>query len=253
VPSSEKAFRRRAAEGRIHSVETCGTVDGPGVRFVVFVQGCALRCLYCHNADTRDPDGGRRMTPADLLREALKYKSYMKFSGGGVTVTGGEPLLQAEFVASFFELCRQEGLHTTLDTSGFCPLERARPALDASDLVLLDIKSMDPETHRRVTGASREPTLAVARYLSGTGKPMWIRFVLVPGLTDSPSNIAPMADFIAGLRNVQKIQVLPFHKMGEYKWAQMGMSYDLKDTPIPTPGQVEAASSFFRAKGLKVE
>ena len=177
----------------------------------------------------------------------------MRYSGGGVTVTGGEPLLQAKFVTSFFELCRREGLHTTLDTSGFCPLDRARPALDACDLVLLDIKSMDPDTHRRVTGASREPTLTVARYLSTIDKPTWIRFVLVPGLTDSPSNIEPMAEFIVGLRNVAKIQVLPFHKMGEYKWAEMGMSYDLKDTPIPTPEQIEAASAFFRAKGLKVE
>ncbi len=234
-------------------METCGTVDGPGVRFVVFLQGCALRCLYCHNADTRDPSGGRRMSPADLLSEALKYRSYMRLSGGGVTVTGGEPLLQAEFVATFFKLCRQEGLHTALDTSGFCPLDRARPALDASDLVLLDIKSMDPDLHRRVTGASREPTLAIARYLSEINKPTWIRFVLVPNLTDAPSNIESTAEFIAGLRNVQKIQVLPFHKLGEYKWTQMGLSYDLKDTPIPTTEQLEAACAIFRAKGLKVE
>ncbi|MCM2321845.1 MAG: pyruvate formate-lyase-activating protein [Oligoflexia bacterium] len=243
----------RAAKGRLHSIETCGTVDGPGVRFVVFLQGCALRCLYCHNPDSRDPRGGRPVTPEELLAQANKYRSFMAKSGGGVTVTGGEPLLQPEFVARFLNLCKAEGLHTALDTSGFCELERAKPALEAADLVLLDIKSMDAETHRRVTGVPRDSTLAIARYLHEIGKRTWIRFVLVPGLTDAPANVTALAEFVSGFNNIEKVQLLPFHKMGEKKWEKLGLRYELGSTRPPSPIELERAAAAFRSRGVIVE
>lgn len=235
-------------KGIIHSFETMGTVDGPGIRFVVFTKGCPLRCLYCHNPDCRSGEGGREISAEEVVREIHKYRSYLR--GGGVTVSGGEPLMQAEFVAAVFEGCHGLGLHTALDTSGYCPIATARPVLAHTDLVLLDIKSYDPQIYQEVTSVSVAPTLAMARHLDKIGKPVWIRFVLVPGLTDAPANVAGLADFAATLGNVERVEVLPFHKMGEYKWERLGLNYLLRDTPEPTAEQVLQVKETFRARGL---
>ncbi|MEO0644910.1 MAG: pyruvate formate-lyase-activating protein [Cyanobacteria bacterium J06650_10] len=239
-------------QGRIHSIETCGTVDGPGIRFVIFTQGCLLRCQYCHNPDTRDLTGGRLVTVDELITEIKKYRAYMRASGGGVTISGGEPLLQPEFVREIFRRAQALGIHTTLDTSGFPDFERSQPVLDHTDLVLLDIKSFDPHTYHRVTSVSIEPTLHFAKYLSTINKPTWVRFVLVPGLTDDPDNIAGVAKFVATLESVKKVEILPFHQMGKYKWEAMGYDYPLKETPTPTPEQVQQAVDTFALRGLKV-
>ena len=239
--------------GRIHSVETCGTVDGPGIRYVVFTQGCPLRCLYCHNPDCREITGGKVVTVTELLKDILRYRAYIDSSGGGVTVTGGEPLLQPEFVAELFKACQQQGLHTTLDTSGFSDLSAAQHVLPYTDLVLLDIKSFDPKTYHQVTQVSLEPTLRLARYLNERQIPAWIRFVLVPGLTNSVNNVEGLAQFVAKLTNVKRVEVLPFHQMGAYKWEQLGFDYKLKDVLPPTADQVQQVKDIFLRYGLRVE
>jgi pyruvate formate lyase activating enzyme len=241
-----------AVQGYIHSIETCGTVDGPGIRFVIFTAGCPLRCLYCSNPDCRYIENGEKVTVDELIEEVKKYTSYMNASGGGVTVSGGEPLYQPHFVAEIFRQCKALGIHTALDTSGYCDLQVAKPVIEQADLVLLDIKSFDPEIYQKVTSVSLKPTLAIANYLNTIGKPTWIRFVLVPGLTDAPHNIAGLADFVATLENVEKVEILPFHKMGEYKWEQLGYEYQLKDTQPPTAEQVQTAQMIFRSRGINV-
>ncbi|MCC5898701.1 MAG: pyruvate formate lyase-activating protein [Phormidium sp. BM_Day4_Bin.17] len=238
--------------GRIHSFESCGTVDGPGIRFVVFTQGCPLRCLYCHNPDCQDSSGGRDVTVTEILEEVVKYRSYMEFSQGGVTVTGGEPLMQPEFVGEIFRQCQALGIHTALDTSGYIPVEVAKPVLENTDLVLLDIKSYQPETYRAVTCVSVEPTLKFARYLEAINKPTWIRFVLVPELTNQVENMEGLAQFLSGFRNVERLEILPFHKMGEYKWEALGYDYQLKDTPEPTDEQIQVAREIFSQYRLPV-
>ncbi|MBD2312046.1 pyruvate formate lyase-activating protein [Desertifilum sp. FACHB-1129] len=238
--------------GKIHSVETCGTVDGPGIRFVIFTQGCPLRCLYCHNPDCRNITDGKPVTVDELIEEIQKYRSYMRFSGGGVTVTGGEPLMQPEFVREIFRRCHELGIHTALDTSGYTTLEAAKPVLDYADLVLLDIKSFNPETYFKVTHVAIQPTLDFAKYLNEIHKPAWIRFVLVPHLTDDPENMRGLAEFVAQFTNVERLEVLPFHKMGEYKWEQLGYEYQLKDTPPASSELVESAIAIFQSYGLKV-
>lgn len=240
-------------KGRIHSIETCGTVDGPGIRYIIFTQGCLLRCQYCHNPDTRDPFEGQEATVDELIADIKTYRSYLNFSGGGVTITGGEPLLQPEFVREIFRRCQALGIHTALDTSGFPEFEASKPVLDYTDLVLLDIKSFDPDIYHRVTSVSIEPTLHFARHLSATHHPTWIRFVLVPGLTDDPENVEGLAQFVATLNGVEKVEVLPFHQMGAYKWKALGLPYLLEDTNPPTSEQVEAVKQIFSSYGLTVE
>ncbi|MEN9206109.1 MAG: pyruvate formate-lyase-activating protein [Thermostichales cyanobacterium DRC_bins_46] len=237
-----------ATRGRIHSLESCGTVDGPGIRFVVFTQGCPLRCLYCHNPDCRDPQQGEEVTVGELLQQIRRYRSYLRRGGG--TVSGGEPLLQPQFVAALLQGCHQLGLHTALDTSGYTPLAAAEPVLEHTDLVLLDIKSYWPDLYRQVTGVALEPTLNFAKHLAAIGKPTWIRFVLVPGLTDPEGNIRELAAFVASLSNVERVEVLPFHKLGEYKWQALGLPYQLFDVQPPTPEQVQRAIAIFREQGL---
>jgi len=238
-------------QGYVHSVETCGTVDGPGIRFVVFTAGCPLRCLYCANPDCRSIENGKLTTVDELITEIKKYKTYMNASGGGVTVSVGEPLFQPQFVAELFRCCKALGIHTALDTSGFCDLAIAKPLIEQADLLLLDIKSFDPEIYKTVTSVSLEPTLRLADYLNQIGKPAWIRFVLVPGLTDAPHNVAGLADFVATLSNVEKVEVLPFHKMGEYKWKQLGCDYTLAKMQSPTAAQLQAVLDIFRSRGIQ--
>lgn len=237
-------------KGRIHSIETCGTVDGPGIRYVIFTQGCPLRCLYCHNPDCRHPEEGKEVTVDELITDIQKYQSYMNFSGGGVTVTGGEPFIQPEFITQIFRRCQELGIHTALDTSGYVKLATAKPVLDYVDLVLLDIKSFDQQIYHQVTQVSVEPTLNFARYLSETNQPAWIRFVLVPNLTDLSANIKGLAQFISQLKNIERVEVLPFHKMGEYKWKQLGYEYQLEDTPAASPELVAKAKSIFQEYGI---
>ncbi len=236
--------------GRIHSVETCGTLDGPGLRFVIFTQGCPLRCLYCHNPDCREITGGKEVTVDELITEILKYKNYIK--NGGVTVSGGEPTMQPEFVTEIFRQCKKHGLHTALDTSGFVNLSTAKEILKFTDLVLLDIKSFVKDTYRKVTAQDLEPTLQLARYLNEINKPTWVRFVLVPDLTDADENVQGLADFVATLNNVERVEVLPFHQMGAYKWEELGYDYQLKDTPPASPKQVAHTIDIFKTKGLPV-
>ncbi|MEQ9360019.1 pyruvate formate-lyase-activating protein [Coleofasciculus chthonoplastes] len=253
ISHSPTATPKTSVTGRIHSLETCGTVDGPGIRFVIFTQGCPLRCLYCHNPDSRCIREGQEVTVDELMTQIPKYRSYMRFSGGGVTITGGEPLMQPEFVREIFRRCQDQGIHTALDTSGYVNLDVAKPVLDHADLVLLDIKSFDPKIYFKITNVSLKPTLEFAQYLSEIKKPTWIRFVLVPNLSDNLESIEGLAQFVSTLGNVENVEVLPFHKMGEYKWQQLGYDYQLKDTPSPTPQQVQQVMDIFQRQGLHVQ
>lgn len=232
-------------KGRIHSLETFGTVDGPGIRFVLFMQGCALQCQFCHNRDTWDPDRGRAVDVDDILAEIEPYIDYYRRSGGGITVTGGEPTLQAPFVAELFRRCKERwGLHTALDSSGFCDPEHATQLLGVTDLVLLDIKHIDTEKHRGLTSQPNERILRFARWLSDHNKPMWVRHVLVPGITDGTEDLTNLGRFVGTLKGVEKLEVLPYHRMGVYKWQQLGFEYPLEGVQSPTTQEVERAVRF---------
>lgn len=235
--------------GRIHSFETFGTVDGPGIRFVVFMQGCPLQCVYCHNRDTWDVKGGREFTVNEVGKQVEKYLNYIKFSGGGITVTGGEPLLQADFVAGLFKSCRELGVHTALDTSGHADIERVKELLAYTDLVLLDIKHADEEKHRRITGVGHEKIKIFAAYISEKGIPIWIRYVLVPGLTDAEEDLKLASQFIGELKTVEKIEVLPYHAMGAYKWEELGYSYTLGEVREPSAEEIERAQRILEERG----
>jgi len=236
-------------EGFIHSVETCGTVDGPGLRYVLFLHGCPLRCQYCHNPDAQGQPGGATQTAAAAFADVRKYKSFIK--KGGLTISGGEPLMQPAFVHAMFAMAKAEGLHTTLDTSGFVGHKASDELLDLTDLVLLDIKSFSPMTHKIVTGVCVDQTLKFAQRPDARGNKIWIRFVLVPGLTDNPQNIQGLAKFVSSLGNVEKIEILPFHKMGEDKYTRSGIAYNLRNTPVPTTDQIEAARNIFALHGVE--
>ncbi|MCF0197621.1 MAG: pyruvate formate lyase-activating protein [Bacteroidaceae bacterium] len=222
--------------GRIHSLESFGTVDGPGVRFVAFMQGCPMRCQFCHNPDTWDPRGKVQYawTPRELLEEVHRYKNFIRT--GGVTLTGGEPLMQAEFVAAFFARCREAGYHTTLDTSGIIfgraetgePAEAVRRALEHTDLVMLDIKTMDNALHPTYTGHPRTQPQAMLDYLQRVGKPTWIRHVVVPGITDGEERLRQVAEHVARYSVVERVELLPYHTMGAYKYKEMGMRNPLE-------------------------
>jgi pyruvate formate lyase activating enzyme len=239
-----------AIAGYVHSVESAGTVDGPGVRFVVFLAGCRLTCAYCHNPDCQQVGNGRLTSSDSLLNEIADYKPYFQHTHGGVTISGGEPLVQPAFTEALLKGCKQLGLHTALDTCGFPGARAPDSLLDATDLVLLDIKSGLPGLYQRVTGAPLQPTLDFAQRLKARGLPIWVRFVLVPGLTDGEDNVRAVARIVADLPNCERVEVLPFHKMGEHKWEELGMRYRLKDTQPPTPEQVERAGAIFREHGV---
>jgi pyruvate formate lyase activating enzyme len=238
-----------ATEGFIHSVETCGTVDGPGVRYVLFLHGCPLRCQYCHNPDAQGRPSGATQTAAEAFADVIKYKSFIK--KGGLTVSGGEPLMQPAFVHALFAMAKAEGLHTALDTSGFVGHKASDELLDLTDLVLLDIKSFSPMTHKIATGVCVDQTLKFARRLDARGNKAWIRFVLVPGLTDNPRNVEGLAQFVSGLGNVEKVEILPFHKMGEDKYTRSGITYNLSNTPAPTADQIQSARNIFARHGVE--
>lgn len=239
------------SKGYVHSLEVGSFVDGPGTRFVVFLAGCPLRCVYCHNPDACRISGDP--TDSDeIVAQIARTAGFLSAGGGGVTVSGGEPLAQAAFALDILKGARALGLHTALDTSGFLDDRVTDEMLDALDLVLLDIKSFDPATYREVTGVDLEPTLRLARHLSDVCKPMWIRFVLVPGWTDEPSNIAGLARFIAGLSSVERVEIVPFHQMGRHKWEELGLPYRLSETEPPTADEVRRAKELFEAEGVTV-
>lgn len=236
--------------GKVHSFETCGTVDGPGIRFVLFMQGCPLRCKYCHNPDTWKIDDGKSIDSDFVIGEIVKYKSYMKFSGGGLTVTGGEPLMQPDFVADILKKCKREGIHTVIDTSGFSNIEVVKKVLGEADLVLLDLKCIDKEIHKQLTGVELDVILKTAEYLNSINKKVWIRHVLVPGITDNDEQLNKLAEYVSKMKNVEKIEILPFHKMGEYKWEELGYKYELGNTEQPTLERVENAKNIMKKYGI---
>ena len=244
--------KTESVDGYIHSIETLGTVDGPGVRFVVFTQGCPHRCLYCHNPDTWRLKQGQQIASADILDQIESASTFLQRAQGGVTVSGGEPLAQPKFVASIFRGCKEMKLHTALDTTGYLGSKLSDAMLADIDLVLLDIKSFDPETYRRVCGVDIQPTLDFAQRLERLGRSMWVRFVVVPGLTDAPSNVEGLADFVAGLKTVERVEVAPFHKMGEFKWQEMRMPYQLAATESPSAESLERVRHAFSSRGVTV-
>ncbi|MER5866834.1 pyruvate formate-lyase-activating protein [Kitasatospora sp. NPDC002040] len=245
------AASRRPIAGSVHSWDLSTGVDGPGTRFVTFLAGCPLTCLYCHNPDTMKMRNGKRTRADEVVAEAAKYTTFIQASGGGATISGGEPLLQPVFAGELFHRFKHElGLHTALDTSGFLGARATDSLLADVDLVLLDIKSWDRELYRKVTGRQLDPTLDFARRLADLGKEVWVRFVLVPGLTDPVENVEGVAAFAASLGNVSRVDVLPFHKLGAAKYEALGQDFALADTPSPTPEQVAAARAVFTGHGL---
>ena len=238
--------------GYIHSFETGAAVDGPGMRFVLFTQGCQFRCLYCHNPDTWKLRHGKSMTVDQVLDEIRPYSFFLKMTGG-LTISGGEPLLQPAFVGEVFRRAKQElGLHTALDTQGFLGDQIDDAWLDNVDLVLLDIKHFDPDAYQRLTAQPLAPTLQFAERLARLKKPVWLRYVLVPGLTDDLAMIGRLADYAAALGNVERVTVLPFHQLGAHKWQELGLDYALNNTPTPTTELVESTKAVFRQSGLSV-
>ena len=244
-------------KGRIHSIESFGSVDGPGIRFVVFMQGCHMRCQFCHNPDTWAMEEGEEKTADELLAQALRYKTYWK-QNGGITVSGGEPLLQMDFLLEFFTKAKAKGVHLTIDTSGH-PFTREEPffskfqeVMKVTDLVMLDIKQIDEEAHKTLTGWTNSNILDLAQYLSDTGKSMWIRHVLVPGGSDSDEYLKQLDTFVKGLKTVEKIEVLPYHTLGEYKWQELGMDYPLKGIEPPTKERIENAKKLLHVEEYPV-
>lgn len=240
--------------GRIHKLETFGLVDGPGVRCVVFTQGCRMRCRYCHNPETwNGSEGGTLYTPQELFSLVYRYKSYWK-NNGGVTVSGGEPLLQLDFLTEFFEICCEHHVHTALDTSGN-PFENTPEylakfdrLLAATSIVLLDLKMFDSEGHKKLTRQPNENILEMARYISDKGIPIWVRRVLVPGLTDSDEDLTNTYEFIKTLPSVRRVEVLPYHAFAIPKWQELGIPYSLTDVLTPTQKQIKHAEDILHVK-----
>ena len=219
-----------ATVGMVHSIESFGTVDGPGIRLVVFLQGCPMRCVYCHNPDTWSTEGGRPVEPSEIIAEYKKNRAF--YSKGGITLTGGEPLLQAKFAEELFALAKENGIHTALDTSGITynekTAEKIDRVLDNTDLVMLDIKHLDTEKHRALTGTGNENVLAFARHLAERNIPLWIRRVVIEGYTDDPEELTSLGRFIGGLKNLKALDVLPYHTLGKAKYRQLGIPYPLE-------------------------
>lgn len=250
----ERAQQARALHdgelASIHSWELVMAVDGPGTRMTVFFAGCPLRCLYCHNPDTLDMRRGTMVPTSELITRMLRYRGIFERTGGGITLSGGEPLMQPRAIAKLLKTARENGIHTAIDTSGNLGWRCSDEMLENLDLCLLDIKSGDEETYKRVSGAHLEPTLEFARRLDAAGVEIWIRFVLVPGLTDAPENIERVAQIVSGIGTCSRVEVLPFHQMGRDKWATLGLEYKLSDTEPPSAEETEKAREVFRSYGL---
>jgi len=236
--------------GFLHSFTTGSTVDGPGVRVVAWTAGCQWRCRYCHNPDTWSMMNGMPVSLDSAAEELRKYRHGLRVMSGGFTVSGGEPLMQDRFVMKLFTAAQAMGIHTAIETNGFLGERLSDEELEKIDLVLLGIKTWGQEKHRHLTGKDIDPTLEFARRLAARKRPIWVRFVLVPGLTDDPQDLAQMAQFIASLGNVERVEVLPFHQLGRFKWKSLGLDYTLDDVRPPTQDLIESTLTSFRAEGL---
>jgi pyruvate formate lyase activating enzyme len=236
--------------GFLHSFTTGSAVDGPGIRVVAWTAGCMWRCLYCHNPDTWTMSNGIPVTVARAAAELRKYRRGLKLMSGGFTLSGGEPLMQHRFAVKLFRAAQEMGIHTAIETNGYYGDKLSDSDLDAIDLVLLDMKMWDADRHRGLTGMDPDRTRAFAKRLASNGRPMWVRFVLVPQLTDDADNISRIASFAASLGNVERVEVLPFHQLGRFKWKKLGIPYQLEQTEPPTVDAVEQAVRLFRAEGL---
>lgn len=240
-------------KGFIHSTESFGAADGPGVRFVIFFQGCKMRCAYCHNPDTWQIGGGEEYTADELINKALKYKSYWK-KEGGITVSGGEPLLQIDFLCELLKKAKEKGVHTTIDTAGN-PFTREEPffskfceLMKYTDLVMLDLKEINPERHKNITGFDNANITDMAKYLDEIKKPVWIRHVLVPETSDFDEDLDKLSEFLKGLSNVEKVEVLPYHTLGKFKWDNLGIKYRLEGIEPPSVERVKNAKEKLGAK-----
>jgi len=249
---AEVLERAKDLIGYVHSIEVGSTVDGPGIRLVLFLTGCPMRCQYCHNPDTWHKDNGEPYKLSQMMEKIGKYVDVLKISRGGITISGGEPVLQHSFATRVFRRCKTLGMHTCLDTSGRLGDRLTDAELDDIDLQLLDIKSGDPEIYHRVTRAPLQPTLDFARRLSDLGRPMWVRFVLVPGLTDGHDNVERVADFVGGLKGVERVEILRFHQLGRGKWDKLGIEYSLRNTEPPSAELTERVRAQFRSRKLTV-
>jgi pyruvate formate lyase activating enzyme len=241
-------------KGRIHSTESCGTVDGPGIRYIVFMQGCLMRCKYCHNRDTWDLDGGREVTVPELMADLKSYRHFISASGGGVTASGGEAMLQAAFVKELFKACQAEGIHTCLDTNGFVRVynDDVHELIDVSDLVMLDIKQMDDAKHIDLTKVSNKRTLQFAQYLADRNQPVWLRYVVVGGITDDIESAHALGNFIKDMKNIEKVELLPYHELGKHKWEAMGEKYELENVKPPSKETMEAIKEVIASYGHQV-
>jgi len=238
--------------GNIHSYESMGTVDGPGIRFVVFLQGCPLRCKFCHNPDTWDIKEKKiQESPEETLKKLKRYKNYFG-KKGGVTVTGGEPLVQSEYVLELFKLCKQEGIHTALDTSGYIFNEKVKEVLKYTDLVLLDIKAIDKEIYRDLTRVELDNTLKFLNYLQEIKKSVWVRHVVVPTITDNDELLEETAKFISKFENVEMVEILPYHTLGVFKYQELGLEYPLKDIEDLGYERKVEIMEMFKKQGLEV-
>ncbi len=246
-----KAALKSGDTGFLHSFTTGSAVDGPGVRVVAWTAGCQWRCLYCHNPDTWNMMNGMAVPLEQAVAELQKYRHGLRVMSGGLTISGGEPLMQDRFVVKFFTAAKTMGVHTALDTNGYLGDRLSEDELAGIDLILLDLKTWDPERHLKLTGKEVGPTLDFARRLAALKRPVWVRFVLVPGLTDDEENVASLAKFAGSLGNVERVDVLPFHQMGRFKWHKLGLNYTLEDVKPPSPERVDWACEMFRAQGLK--
>ena len=252
VPESDVRSALASGDmGFLHSFTTGSTVDGPGVRVVAWTAGCQWRCRYCHNPDTWTMTNGIPVTITKAIEELRKYRHGLKIMSGGLTISGGEPLMQHRFVTKLFAAASAMGIHTALDSNGYYGARLTDAELETISLVLLDIKTWDPERHRSLTGMDNAPTLEFARRLAARRRPIWLRYVLVPGLTDDPEDVAKTAAFAGELGNVERVDVLPFHQMGQYKWKKRGLEYTLDNTPSPSNELVEQTCALFRSAGLK--
>lgn len=243
---------RETQSGYIHSIETAGTLDGPGIRFVAFLSGCHFRCQYCHNPDTWKLKHGLHVTVDDMMEEIERYADFLIDYRGGVTLSGGEVMVQAHFATELVRRIKQRGIHVALDTNGYLGDHVGPQLMDDVDLWLLDIKAFGDALHRRVTGQSNAPVLEFARRLADAEKPIWVRFVLVPGLTDDADDIDQLADFVATLKTVERVEILRFHQMGAFKWRELGLDYKLADAEAPSAALVERVQKQFAARGLRV-